>query len=77
MRFADCLWAVEQMRADIAALKEVVLQPRLGLLDSLIVPDFPRLFEEFRAKRWALLWRNSRDCLTTVEFHYLLQSWRH
>jgi hypothetical protein len=46
---------VKQLRADIAALNEVVIQPRFGLLDSLIVPDFPRLFKEFRAKRWALL----------------------
>jgi hypothetical protein len=42
--------AIGQMRADIAALKEVVLQRRFGLLDSLIVPNFPRLFKEFRAK---------------------------
>jgi hypothetical protein len=61
--------SVEQLRADIAALKEVVLQPRFRLLDSLIVPDFPRLFKEFRAKRWALLWRGSRDSFGAEEFH--------
>jgi hypothetical protein len=37
--------AVGQMQADIAALKEVVLQRHFGLLDSLIVPNFPRLFK--------------------------------
>jgi hypothetical protein len=26
-------------------------------------------FEEFRAKRWALLWRGSRACFFSQEFH--------
>jgi archaellum component FlaC len=37
--------------------------------DSLIVPQFPPLFEEFRAKRFNLLWRGSRDGFTAQEFH--------
>jgi hypothetical protein len=37
--------------------------------DSLIVPQCPPLFEEFRAKRFNLLWRGSRDGFTTKEFH--------
>jgi hypothetical protein len=40
-----------------------------GRLDSLIVSDFPPLFEEFRAKRFNLLWRGSRDGFTAGEFH--------
>jgi hypothetical protein len=35
----------------------------------LIVPQSPPLFEEFRAKRFNLLWRGSRDGLTAQEFH--------
>jgi hypothetical protein len=38
-------------------------------LDSLIVTEYPPLFEEFRMKRWALLWRGSRDGFTAQEFH--------
>jgi hypothetical protein len=38
-------------------------------IDSLIVSDFPPLFEEFRAKRFNLLWRGSRDGFTVGEFH--------
>jgi hypothetical protein len=38
-------------------------------IDSLIVADFPLLFDEFRAKRFNLLWRGSRDGFTTQEFH--------
>jgi hypothetical protein len=37
--------------------------------DSLIVSDFPPLFQEFRAKRFNLLWRGSRDGFTAWEFH--------
>jgi hypothetical protein len=37
--------------------------------DSLIVSDFPPLFEAFRAKRFNLLWRGSRDGFTAQEFH--------
>jgi hypothetical protein len=40
-----------------------------GELDSAIVAEYPRLFEEFRAKRWPLLWRGSRDTFTAKEFH--------
>jgi hypothetical protein len=38
-------------------------------LESLIVGDFPPLFEEFRANRFNLLWRGSRDGFTAPEFH--------
>jgi hypothetical protein len=41
-----------------------------GRLNSLIVKDFPPLFEEFRAKRFNLLWRGSRDGFTAQEFHH-------
>jgi hypothetical protein len=39
------------------------------LLDSLITPQFPPLFEEFRAKSFNLLWRGSRDGFTAWDFH--------
>jgi hypothetical protein len=35
---------------------------------ALIVSEFPPLFEEFRAKRWALLWQGSRDGFRPGEF---------
>jgi hypothetical protein len=38
-------------------------------LDSLIVSEYPPLFEAFRMKRWAVLWRVSCDGFTTREFH--------
>jgi hypothetical protein len=37
-------------------------------LRSLIVPQYPPLFEEFRVKRFSLLWRGSRDGFTAKEF---------
>jgi hypothetical protein len=42
--------------------------PALGF-DSLIVSDFPPLFEEFRRMCFKLLWRGSRDGFTAQEFH--------
>jgi hypothetical protein len=50
------------------AVADRLLHP-LGRLDSLIVSDFPPLFEEFRAKHFNLLWRDSRDGFTAGEFH--------
>jgi hypothetical protein len=38
-------------------------------LESLIVGEYPQLFDEFRAKRFNLLWRGSRDGFTAGEFH--------
>jgi chromosome segregation ATPase len=52
--------AVEQLRADIAALMDWT-KPR-----SLIIREFPALFEEFRAKRFNLLWRGSHDGFTAA-----------
>jgi hypothetical protein len=49
-----------------AAAPSVAAAP--GRLDSLIVREYPPLFEEFRAKRFNLLWRGSRDGFG-AEFH--------
>jgi hypothetical protein len=42
-----------------------------GRLESLIAGECPQLFEEFRAKRFNLLWRGSRDGFGAKEFHRL------
>jgi hypothetical protein len=36
---------------------------------SAIVPDFPELFEDFKEKQFALLWRGSRDGFGRGDFH--------
>jgi hypothetical protein len=43
--------------------------PPASEIDSLIVSEFPPLFEAFGAKRFNLLWRGSRDGFTAHEFH--------
>jgi hypothetical protein len=43
--------------------------PSAPEIDSLIVSECPPLFEEFRAKRFNLLWRGSRDGFRAKEFH--------
>jgi hypothetical protein len=37
--------------------------------NSAIVPDFPKLFEDFKEKQFILLWRGSRDGFRVGEFH--------
>jgi hypothetical protein len=37
---------------------------------SLIVADFPALLDEFRGKRFTLLWRGSRDGFKANDFHH-------
>jgi hypothetical protein len=44
-------------------------QPPAPRLDSLIVSSFPPLFDEFRGKRFGLLWRGSRDGFGVRDFH--------
>jgi hypothetical protein len=38
-------------------------------MDSLIIGEFPPLFDEFRWKQFTLLWRGSRDGFGAQEFH--------
>jgi hypothetical protein len=38
-------------------------------LGSVIVPDFPGIFAEFRRKRFWLLWRGGRDGFGAADFH--------
>jgi hypothetical protein len=40
-----------------------------GWLDSLIVSSILPLFDEFRGKRFVLLWRGSRDGFSARDFH--------
>jgi predicted nucleic acid-binding Zn-ribbon protein len=37
--------------------------------NSAIVPDFPKLFEDFKKKEFTLLWRGSRDGFGARDFH--------
>jgi hypothetical protein len=50
---------------EISALESWVF-PRL---DSVIVPEYPTLFAEFRGKKFQLLWRGSRDGFGGRDFH--------
>jgi hypothetical protein len=52
-----------------SGLAEVQNSPSVTELDSLIVSEFPPLFEEFHAKQWLLLWRSNCDGFGANEFH--------
>jgi hypothetical protein len=54
-----------ELRAAVKALKSWIA-PKV---DSLIIAEFPLLFEEFGRKCFKLLWRGSRDGFTAKEFH--------
>jgi hypothetical protein len=53
----------------LAPVMKLSIPAQPGLLESLIVSEFPPLFDEFRMKRWPLLWRGNRDGFTAEEFH--------
>jgi hypothetical protein len=38
------------------------------VLDLVIVPDFPEIFNEFRKKWFSLLWRSGRDDFNACDF---------
>jgi hypothetical protein len=53
-----------QLQSNVRIVKEYT-----GALPSLIVPDFPEIFEEFRGRRFTLLWRGSRNSFRAFIFH--------
>jgi uncharacterized coiled-coil protein SlyX len=61
----------EETKAQIAALKAVTVHLQIWGTwpKSLLVPDIPPLFDEFRDKKWSLLWRGSRDGFGVRDFH--------
>jgi hypothetical protein len=60
----DVIGTLAQIRRAVYTLKEYT-----GALPSLIVSDFPVIFAEFFGKRFALLWRGSRDGFRVRDFH--------
>jgi hypothetical protein len=43
--------------------------PSPSAWNSMIVPDFPKIFKEFKRKKFTLLWRSSRDGFGASDFH--------
>jgi hypothetical protein len=63
--------AQERLAADVCDLRREVSGLRVWgpQFDSQIISYLPELFEEFRLKRFVLLWRGSRDGLNSHAFH--------
>jgi hypothetical protein len=61
--------AVEQLQADLSELKASSPSRAPGRFDSLIVPEFPTLFNDFAGAAFELLYRGSRDGFGAPEFH--------
>jgi hypothetical protein len=60
---------VSRLEAEVSALRiRVSVLPPSGW-DSAIVPDFPKLFEDFKERQFTLLWRGNRDGFGGREFH--------
>jgi hypothetical protein len=55
---------VGQLRSDLSILKDWT-----SWFDSPIVTSLSPVFDEFRGKRWMLLWRGNRDGFSSAEFH--------
>jgi hypothetical protein len=58
---------IKQLHHDVNAL-QAWRGPR-GVIESLIVSDFPPLFDEFWDRKLELLWRGSRDGFGAHDFH--------
>jgi hypothetical protein len=54
-----------QLQSNVRTLKEYT-----GAPSSLILSDFPEIFDEFRGKPFTLLWRGSRDGFGAFNFHH-------
>jgi archaellum component FlaC len=63
------LGRVARLEGEVSALSTrfSVLAP--SRWNSAIVPDFPKLFDEFREQTFSLLWRGSRDGFGKDDFH--------
>jgi hypothetical protein len=59
----------ESTEADVSSLRNACAPPRPRGWNSAIVPDFPKLFEDFKDKQFTLLWRGSRDGFGARDFH--------
>jgi hypothetical protein len=68
---------IDWLRAEIDALKnetdivspKLQQQFRVPLLNSEIISEFPTIFDNFRAKRFFLLWKGNRDGFQATNFH--------
>jgi hypothetical protein len=66
---SETVVALTQRQSDVQKLKESTGPLTLTLL-SVIVPDFPEIFAEFREKRFSLLWRGGRDGFCADDCHH-------
>jgi hypothetical protein len=55
---------------DASPIESSLPPPTDPSLDSQIISDFPEIFAEFQRKQFSLLWRGSRDGLSSKEFHH-------
>jgi hypothetical protein len=53
----ECIWT---------GISDLLMIP---VLDSAIISDFPKIFDEFRRKKFSLLWRGGRDGFSARDFH--------
>jgi hypothetical protein len=61
---------VARLEADVSALRSVPrAAPTPPLWSSAIAPEFPKIFAEFRRRRFSLLWLGSRDGFGRSIFH--------
>jgi hypothetical protein len=58
-----------QRKAESTEAEILVLRGVHAGWSSAIVPDFPKLFDDFKQKQFTLLWRGSRDGFKAKQFH--------
>jgi hypothetical protein len=58
-----------QRKAESTETEILALRGAHAGWNSAIVPDFPKLFEDFKRRTFTLLWRGSRDGFGAADFH--------
>jgi hypothetical protein len=60
------------LSSDLQQLRRQLLPSSISRengFESMILPTLPSIFDDFRAKRFNILWRGSRDGFSAAEFH--------
>jgi hypothetical protein len=67
-RLEALIGRVARLEADVSSLRIACVPPPPSGWNSAIVPDFPKLFDDFKTKQFTLLWRGSRDGFGAEDF---------
>jgi hypothetical protein len=66
---ADIAAASEKLQMEIGNMTAWILGNYVRYCNSLVLEDFPAIFDDFKGQNFMLLWRGSRHGFEAKEFH--------